>query len=89
MQPEDAVTMSRIATVIKKEEPLERILKIVRKCENGIDHEKLVMILMKRGYQEKVIGQLTYLGLIAETNDGGSFYSITEMGYKVLEACGR
>ena len=47
------------------------------------------MILMKRGYQEKVIGQLTYLGLIAETNDGGSFYSLTEMGYKVLEACGR
>ena len=40
MQPEDAVTMSRIATVIKKEEPLEKMLMIVRKRENGIDHEK-------------------------------------------------
>ena len=79
--------ISRLAAVVKKDELIERILKIVRKYENGINHERLVMMLTKFGYREKVMEQVCYLGLIAQTNDGGSFYHITEKGCEVLEAC--
>lgn len=86
-EPEHGVMIARLAAVVKKEEPIEGILKIVRKYENGIRHEKLLMMLNKLGYPVKVIRQLTYLGLIAQTNaDGRSFYRITEKGCEVLEA---
>lgn len=82
------ICVSRLAAVVKKEEPIERILKVVRKNENGINHERLVMILNNLGYREKVLQQLNYLGLIVEGNDDrGSFYHITEKGCEVLEAC--
>ncbi len=85
---DNARTVWKFAAIVQKEEPMEKMLMIVRKHKNGVNKRKLVTILMKRGYREKVIGQLTYLGLIAESNDGGSFYSITEKGCKVLVACG-
>lgn len=85
---DNARAISRFAAIVQQEEPLEKMLMIVRKHKNGINKRKLVMTLTKRGYREKVIGQLMYLGLIAETNDGGSYYSITEKGCKVLVACG-
>ena len=82
------VLSGSLLPIVQKEEPMGKMLMIVRKHKNGVNKRKLVTILMKRGYREKVIGQLTYLGLIAESNDGGSFYSITEKGCKVLVACG-
>jgi predicted transcriptional regulator len=86
---DNARAISRFAAVVQLEEPLEKMLIIVRKHKNGVNKRELVMTLTKRGYREKVIGQLMYLGLIAETNYGGSYYSITEKGCKVLDACGR
>jgi predicted transcriptional regulator len=83
---EDAYVISRLVAVIEKEEPMERILKNVRKHKNSISTKRLLTTLNKWRYLEKVMHQLKYLGLIAETNDGGSFYYITEKGRKVLDA---
>lgn len=77
--------ISRFAAIIENEEQLEKMLSIVQKYKNGITLEKIVMILNKLGYREKVMQQLTYLGLIEEGNDArGSFRRMTEKGVKVL-----
>jgi predicted transcriptional regulator len=82
------ILVSRLAAVIEKDELTERILKKVRKYEYGINHAKLVKLLTKSRYQEKVMQQLVYLGLVVQTNDEcGCFYHITEKGCKVLDAC--
>ena len=77
--------ISRFAAIIEKEEPLEKMLNIVQKHKNGISRKKFVIMLNKWGYEDKVMRQLAYLGLIAEDYDGELFYSITEKGRKVLE----
>jgi predicted transcriptional regulator len=88
-ESENPIVISRFAAVIEKEEPMKKILKIVRNYKNGINGIKLERMLNKWGYRKKVMYQLIYLGLIAEAIDGTSLYSITEKGCKVLEACGR
>jgi len=82
---EDAGIISRLAAVIEKEEPMKRILTVVRKYKNGISTKRALTMLNKWGYLEKVMHQAKYLGLVAETNDG-SFYYITEKGCKVLDS---
>ena len=40
MEPEDAVIISRLAAIVEKEEPIERILKIVRKIRKWYQSQK-------------------------------------------------
>jgi predicted transcriptional regulator len=86
-ESEDAAIIPRLAAIVEKEQPIDEILKIVRKYKTGISREKLLLVLKRSGYQEKVMHQLAYFGLIVAAGDGGSSYHITEKGRRVLEAC--
>jgi hypothetical protein len=88
---EDALIISRLACVVAKEEPMQRMLRLIQKHRHGIPTKELVRIISRWRYRQTLINQAIYFGLIleinvAESNDG-LFCYLTKKGFKVLETC--
>lgn len=88
---EDATIISRLACIVAKEEPMQRMLRLIQKHRYGIPTKELVRIITVWRYRQTLINQAIYFGLILERNvvesDDGLFCCLTKKGFKVLEMC--
>ena len=88
---EDATIISRLACIVAKEEPMQRMLRLIQKHQYGIPTKELVRIITGWRYSQTLINQAIYLGLILETNvvesNYGLFCYLTKKGFKVLGLC--
>lgn len=88
---EDAIIISRVACVVDKEEPMQRMLRLLQKHRHGIPTKELVRIISGWRYRQALINQAIYFGLILEINmvesNDGLFCYLTKKGFKVLETC--
>lgn len=88
---EDATIISRFACVVAKEEPMQRMLRLIQKHRHGIPTKELVRIMNGWRYRQTLINQAIYFELILETyvveSNDGLFCYLTKKGVKVLEIC--
>ena len=90
---EDATIISRLACIVAKEEPIQRMLRLIQKHRYGIPTKELVRIITVWRYRQTLINQAIYFGLLSQTkkvyseSENDSLYHLTERGSKVLIAC--
>ena len=83
--------INRIAAMLAKEEPMKRMLRLIRRHNLSIPRHELLEGKTVRRYRQTLIDQVIYFGFISQTIEdvleNSLFYHLTEKGCKVLEVC--